>query len=107
MTRGNRSSQVFFDDFISDDLTKKEIAKTIEKSPTEVETPVPPTVTNGVIANALYVKVRKEPDFESDVLEVLPKGDKVTILEKGKDFWKVSTSINKIAYISSQFVKEE
>lgn len=78
-----------------------------EESPSDVETTVPPTVTNGEIINALNVKVRKTPNPESKVLEVLRKGDKVKVLEKGDDFWKVSTSVNKIAYISSNFIKEE
>lgn len=80
--------------------------KPIEQSPAEVETTVPPTVTNGVIVNALLVNVRREPCLNADVLEVLRKGDKVAILEKGTEFWKVSTSVNKIAYISSDFVME-
>lgn len=79
-----------------------------EESPAEVETTtVPQTVINGEIVNTLHVKVRRDPNFESEVLEVLRKGDKVKILEKGTDFWKVSTSVNKIAYISSEFIKEE
>lgn len=91
------------------ELTREfEQEETAEPSPAEVETTtVPPTVTNGEIVNALYVKVRREPNFDSEVLEVLRKGDKVKVMEKGNIFWKVSTSINKIAYISSEFIKEE
>lgn len=82
--------------------------ETAETSLAEVETTtVPPTGINGEIINTLYVKVRREPNFDSEVLEVLRKGDKVKVLEKGNGFWKVSTSVNKIAYISSEFIKEE
>lgn len=96
------------DRFQSEPITeavREEVEKIIvEESPAEVETT---TVTNGEIANTLHVKVRREPSFESEVLEVLRKGDKVKVLEKGNDFWKVSTSVNNIAYISSEFIKEE
>lgn len=100
------------DRFQSEPITeavREEVEKIIvEESPAEVETTtVPPTVTNGEIVNTLHVKVRREPSFESEVLEVLRKGDKVKVLEKGNDFWKVSTSVNNIAYISSEFIKEE
>lgn len=79
-----------------------------EESPAKVETTVPPTVTkNGKIVNAIHVNVRTKPNLESDVLEILRKGDKVTILEMGESFCKVSTSKNKIAYISSKFIEEE
>lgn len=77
------------------------------KSPAEMETTVPPTVINGKVVNALNVNVRRGPSLDSEVLEVLTKGDKVKVLEKRKYFWKVSTSANKIAYISSAFVEEE
>lgn len=91
------------------ELTKEfEQEEITEESPAEVETTtVPPTVTNGEIINAVHhVAVRMEPNFESVVLEVLRKGDKVKVLEKGNDFWKVSTSINPIAYVHSKFIKE-
>ena len=91
------------------EAVSEEVEKIVaEESPAEVETKTAPlTVTNGEIVNTLHVKVRREPSFESEVLEVLRKGDKVKVLEKGNDFWKVSTSVNKIAYISSEFIKEE
>lgn len=78
-----------------------------ETSPAEVETPVPKTVINGKIVNTLHVNVRREPTSDSDVLEILRKGDRVKVLEKGEEFWKVSTSVHRIAYISSNFIEEE
>lgn len=84
----------------------KEVREIREVSPAELETTGPET-KNGTVANSLYVNVRKEPSYESDVLEVLRKGDKVIVLGKSGEFYKVSTSINKIAYISSEFIKEE
>lgn len=77
-----------------------------EMSPAEVETTGPET-TNGTIINSLFVKVRREPSFESEVIEVLRKGDTVVVLGKEGDFYKVATSVNKTAYISSEFIKEE
>ena len=77
-----------------------------EQSPAEVETAGPETI-NGTIVKAVLVNVRKEPQIGSEVLETLRKGDKVVILEKSGDFYKVSTSVNKLAYISKEYVKEE
>lgn len=84
----------------------KEVKEIREVSPAELETTGPET-KNGTVVNSLYVNVRKEPSYESDVLEVLRKGDKVIILGKSGEFYKVSTSVNKIAYIFSEFIKEE
>lgn len=81
--------------------------KRTAKSPADVETMVPQTITNGTIDGALNVNVRKEPSMKSDVIEVLRKGDKVRLLAKSGDFYKVSTSVNPVAYISSDFIKEE
>lgn len=88
---------------IGDDFIKEK-----EVSSAEVKTNGPET-KNGIIANGLFVKVRKDPSNESDenVIEVLRKGDKVTILGRVKNFYKVSTSVNKEGYILSLYVKEE
>lgn len=101
MARGKRMP---YDELMNESVKEKKIV--IEKSHAEVETNGPET-KNGIVENALHVKVRKDPSYESDVLEVLRKGDKVTILDKSGEFYKVSTSVNKIAYISSDFIKEE
>lgn len=90
---------------------EKEIAKesliSTEVSPAEVEMNGPET-KNGIIDGAMFVKVRREPWADDDnILEVLRNGDKVTILGKVDGFYKVSTTMNKIAYISSSFIKEE
>lgn len=67
-----------------------------------------PETKNGIITNSLLVSVRKGPSYESDVLEVLQKGDKVVILGEDKNsFLKVSTKLNKVAYIFSNYVREE
>lgn len=88
-------------------VTDEPKVETAEVSHAEVETTGPET-KNGVIINAMHVNVRREPWIDEDnVLEVLRKGDKVTILGKVNNFYKVSTSVNKVAYILSDWVKEE
>lgn len=93
-------------DFGSKETVVKETVEIRELSPAEVET-IGPETKNGIVANSLHVKVRKEPSFEAEVLEVLRKGDKVVILGTENGFYKVSTSVNKLAYISLDFVEEE
>lgn len=89
---------------IKDDIVKTEIT---EESSAEVKTTGPET-KNGIVVNCLFVKVRREPwTDDNNVLEVLNKGDKVTILGMVDGFYKVSTRVNKVAYISSTFIKEE
>lgn len=77
-----------------------------EESHAEVETAGPETI-NGIIVNAALVNVRKKPDPESEVLETLRMGDKVTILGGDGSYYKVRTSVHREAYISVRFVKEE
>lgn len=85
----------------------KETEEITELSPAEMETNGPET-KNGIIDGAMHVKVRREPwTGDDNVLEILRKGDRVTILGKVDGFYKVSTSVNKVAYISSDFIKEE
>lgn len=79
--------------------------KLTEESPAQVETTGPET-KYGIITNAALVNVRKRPNLESEVLEVLPRGEKVKVLGKSGGFHKVSTGQNKIAYISSNFIEE-
>lgn len=59
----------------------------IDMSPTELETTGPKT-KNGIVENSLFVKVRKEPNYESDVLEILREGYKVIILGRSGMFYK-------------------
>lgn len=82
--------------------------KQIDKSPAVMETNGPET-RNGTIVNATTVNVRSGPTLDiNNVIEILRRGDKVIILDKvGEDFYKVSTSLNRIGYIFSYFVEEE
>lgn len=76
-----------------------------EYSPAEEEINGPET-KNGIVINALNVKIRKEPSFESDTIGLLRKGDEVTIMEKINDFYNISTKQNIVGYVSSDFIKE-
>lgn len=78
--------------------------KNTEYSPAEVEKNGPET-KNGITTK--LVNLRKEPSFESDVVEVLSKGERVKINGKAKGFYKVETRLNHTAYVSSDFIKEE
>lgn len=98
MTRGNRNRMK-----PTEEIVQEEIA---EESPAEVETTGPETI-NGIIVNALNVKARREPSFDSDVIDVLGRGDKVEVLEKQKFFWKIRTSNDHTAYVSSAFIEED
>lgn len=98
MTRGSRAKTKLIDESITEDTT--------ECSPAEVEKHGPET-KNGIITNCYHVKVRRDADYKSDVLETLSRGDKVVILGKSGNFYKVSTRLNDVAYISLDFIKEE
>lgn len=77
------------------------------RSSAEMKTTGPETSKRGVVnSNCVYVKVRKEPSFEAEVLELLKKGAEVTILGKEKGFYKVSTRMTPVAYIALDFIKE-
>ena len=89
--------------YAEEDLSNTTIA---EESHAEVETAGPETI-NGIIANAELLNVRKKPDPESEVLETLRMGDKVTILGRDGGYYKVRTSVHQEAYISVSLVKEE
>lgn len=79
----------------------------VEEYPAEVDTTGPET-KNGIIVNALFVKLRTEPNFESIVVDTLRKGDEVTIISKVNGFSEVymSTSNNIRGYVSSNFIEE-
>lgn len=88
------------------DLMERENNKSTESSPAEVEKMEPET-RNGTIEDSLTVKLRCEPNFESKVLSVLRKGDRVKILARTDGFCKVCIGVDKIGYVSSKFIKEE
>lgn len=76
-------------------------------SSAEMKMPGPETV-NGIVMNSLFVNARKDPTPNAPVVEVLRRGDRVTILSGLLDgFYKVLLPNGRIAYISSFFIREE
>lgn len=74
---------------------------------TETEVMVSETKT-GTVVNSVVVKVRKAPNLDADILEVLRKGDKVRIHKKlDNGFYKISTSVHSLAFILSDFIEED
>lgn len=106
-----RTKNIFIDEYLEENGSEIKVPEEIlgeeekEESPAEMETTGPET-KNGIIENSLIVNLRREPSLESPVLEVLNRGDKVTIVDKKDNFYKVSVR-NRIGYILSDFVKEE
>lgn len=76
-----------------------------EVSPAEVETLVPET-KNGIVINSLYVRIRREPSLESDVIKLVRKGDKVKILDRLDRFYKISIENDQLGYVASEYIKE-
>lgn len=103
-----RKSDRFYAEYpdgsVSRAVTSEEIHK--ERSLAEVETHGPET-KNGTVINSLHVNVRTKPSLDSDVVEVLRKGDVVTIIGRKGDFYKITNEAGRIAYISSDFIQEE
>lgn len=94
------------------DFLDKEFNIHAEESPTEMEKTGPETINGiitGTIINSVHVRVRREPNIKSDVIELLRRGDHVNILNMGNvgGFYKVETFTNNIGYILMDFVKEE
>lgn len=104
MGRGLRKEKIY-DVLMTNDLKEKVIDSITEYSPAQVEKNGPET-RNGVVVKSLFVNLRKEPSFGSEVCETVRMGDKVTIHSIEGEFYKVSTDKNSVAYISSEFVEE-
>lgn len=100
--RNNLSTELM-DDFDSGPIYYEE---TTDMYPSEIGANGPET-RNGTVVNSLFVKVRKEPSFESDVIKVLNKGDKVNIVGVVGNFYKISIDKDDVAYVSSNFIEEE
>lgn len=85
-----------------DDLIKEPIT---EKSHAEVETNGPQT-KNGIVRNSIFVNIRKEPNLESEVLDTVRRGTKVTITDIVGSFYKILLGED-VGYISKIYVEEE
>lgn len=77
--------------------------KNTEESPTEVETNGPETI-NGIVVNSLFVKIRKEPNLKSDVLQIIMRGDKIEVFDELiNGFYKIF-SIDGIQVLGDAFI---
>lgn len=77
------------------------------ESLTTEETKTEPKTVNGVVHGASLVNVRKEPKKEDgNVVDRLREGDKVEIVGKEDEFYKINYG-RRVGYISCEFCKEE
>lgn len=77
------------------------------ESPSDVETTDSATEPrSGKIVHAVFVNVRTQPSTQSESIEVLNIGDKVTILGTEGQFTKVSLKNGIVGYVCSECVKE-
>lgn len=91
------------EDVLEETPSIKDDKKIIEKSSTEVKTNGPETM-NGIIVNSLHVKLRKEPNRDSEVIGVIDSGEKVVVLSKRGEFYEISTSGIPLAYVLEDYV---
>lgn len=66
-----------------------------------------PATENGIISNAVYVKVRETPDPGAKVITVVNAKDKVEILDKDGEYYKIRLSSGDVGYIFSKFFEKE
>ena len=76
-----------------------------EKTETDIEESEP-TPVKGVVADCKKLRLRKEPNLESEVLVLLNNGDSVTVdLDKSTEEWiKVSTENGIDGYCMRKFI---
>lgn len=78
----------------------------VDESPSIEETRVPDT-KKGIVCNAQFVRVRKEPSGTSTTLRVMEKGEEVTILGKSTEtFYKIDLGDDNVGYISCNYCEE-
>lgn len=86
----------------------KETNELTDQSPAQVETNGPET-KYGIVVNSLYaefVRFRSKPSFESEPIGVLRKYEKVEILERLDEFYKVRVEGHDV-YVAAKYIKEE
>lgn len=79
-----RTYDSYYDDpFMDEKPTKKTVKSSTRKKSTE------PITENGIICNAVCVKVREAPDPSSEAIMVVNAKEKVKILEQVDKYYKV------------------
>lgn len=86
--------------------SKKEIFADEPKAPVEKESNGPITA-HGTVCNTELLNIRSQPTFESKVVRTLRRGEKVDIIKKIGEFYKIALDKERVGYISSKFCKEE
>lgn len=84
---------------------KKRIIEETESTGLKDET-VPKTVKIGVVCNYNCVNMREEANPNSKVVKTLNRGDRVEILDKIGEYYRIKVK-TEIGYISCTFCKEE
>ena len=88
-------------------IFKEEYTNEEAGSPASVETMEEPKSNNGtgIIVNASFVKIRKEPSSDGEVIDTLAKGERVEIIGEEGTFKAVNYK-GDIGYISSNYCME-
>lgn len=85
----------------SERTTKKTGKSSTRKKSTE------PATENGIISNAICVKVREMPDPGAKVIAVASAKEKVEIQDKNGEYYKVKLPSGDVGYIISKFCEKE
>lgn len=99
----NRYDDLYYgmDDSLASERTIKKTGKSsTRKKSTE------PTTENGIISNAVCVKVREMPDPGAKVIAVANAKEKVEILDDDGQYYKVRLSSGDVGYILSKFCEK-
>lgn len=66
-----------------------------------------PETKNGIVINSPFVNMRMGPSLDSRVIGMLRRGDKVEILQKGSEFYKVVDDKQHEGYVASPYIMED
>ena len=85
-------------------MSDKDITKSVEKVE-EVEEVKKPEIKKGIVRNCELLNVRKEPNTDSDIINVINRGDEINIIKEDKgnisaDFYKTIDG-----YVMKQYIK--
>lgn len=90
---------------MDDSLASERPVKKTGKSSTRKKSTEPET-ENGIISNAVCVKVRETPDPEAKVIAVANAKEKVEIQDTDGQYYKVKLSNGDVGYILSKFCEK-
>lgn len=73
-----------------------------DRSPAQVETNGPET-RKGIVTNCLYLRMWREPNFKSETIGFLERGDEVEVLERIDDYYKIRME-GKVVYVVAECI---